>query len=87
MVFLGLMLMAVGEFADDIRSVPNSVRLVVQFAGMGLMFLQLGLFAGLPWWYILVALVLSVFNFRKRALCFAGDVGSVSMAYLKSKGK
>ena len=136
--FVGLMLLAVVEFTDDVRSLPDSVRLVAQFAGMALMFLQLGLFGGaFPWWYVLVALVLFVgivnawnfmdgingitggyslavllpllyidtrmtpfidmqlllltaaatlvfciFNFRTRARCFAGDVGSVSIAFI-----
>ncbi|WP_423127246.1 MraY family glycosyltransferase [Gaoshiqia sp. Z1-71] len=30
----------------------------------------------------LAVLVFNVFNFRKKALCFAGDVGSVSLAFL-----
>ena len=135
---LGLVLLAVVEFTDDVRSLPDSVRLVAQFAGMALMFLQLGLFSGgFPWWYIIIALVLFVgivnawnfmdgingitggyslavllplvylnefvepfidgrllavtaiaalvfcfFNFRTRARCFAGDVGSVSVAFI-----
>ena len=32
------------SFMDDIRSLPDSVRLVAQFVAMGLMFYQLGLF-------------------------------------------
>lgn len=32
------------SFVDDIRSLPDSVRLVVQFMAMGLMFYQLGFF-------------------------------------------
>ena len=36
-----------------------------------------------PFPYMIFAtLVFGYFNFRKRAICFAGDVGSVSMAYL-----
>jgi UDP-GlcNAc:undecaprenyl-phosphate/decaprenyl-phosphate GlcNAc-1-phosphate transferase len=36
-----------------------------------------------PFPYIIFSiLVFGFFNFRKRAVCFAGDVGSVSMAYL-----
>lgn len=55
------MLLAAVEFIDDVRSLPDSVRLVAQFAAMALMFLQLGLFGGgFPWWYVLVALVLFV---------------------------
>lgn len=33
---------------------------------------------------ILATLVFNIFNFRKRALCFAGDVGSISMAFIIS---
>ena len=32
------------SFVDDVRSLPDSVRLVAQFVAMGLMFYQLGLF-------------------------------------------
>jgi len=145
------------SFVDDIHSLPDSVRLVVQFMAMGLMFLQivqsLG-FAGeeFAWWVwtligiaalivcvgatniynfmdgingitagyslavlvplllvdsselkvysqlkagefiepslivviILAVLVFSFFNFRpkNKAKCFAGDVGSVGMAFI-----
>ena len=139
------------SFVDDIHSLPDSVRLVVQFVAMGLMFLQivqsLG-FAGeeFAWWVwaligiaalivcvgatniynfmdgingitagyslavlaplfllnrmsdltgkfvdgslivvvILSVLVFSFFNFRpkNKAKCFAGDVGSVGMAFI-----
>ncbi len=139
------------SFVDDIRSLPDSVRLVVQFVAMGLMFLQivqsLGFAGGeFSWWVwvligiaalivcvgatniynfmdgingitagyslavlvplfllnrmsdltgrfvdgslivvvILSVLVFSWFNFRpkNKAKCFAGDVGSVGMAFL-----
>ena len=135
---LALLMLAVVEFIDDVRSLPDSVRLVAQFAAMALMFLQLGLFSGgFPWWYVPLALVLFVgivnafnfmdgingitggyslavllpllylncadspfvntcllvitaiaalifcfFNFRTKARCFAGDVGSVSIAFI-----
>lgn len=142
------------SFVDDIHSLPDSVRLVVQFVAMGLMFLQivqsLG-FAGeeFAWWVwaqigiaalivcvgatniynfmdgingitagyslavllplmlvnrsfasfrmidgfvepsliavvALSVLVFSFFNFRtkNKAKCFAGDVGSVGMAFI-----
>lgn len=135
------------SFVDDIRSLPDSVRLVVQFAAMGLLFWQivrsLG-FAGeeFAWWVwaligiaalivcvgatniinfmdgvngitagyslavlvplvlkngtegfvneslivvvILSVLVFSFFNFRpkNKAKCFAGDVGSVGIAFI-----
>ena len=43
---IGLVLVAGVSFVDDIRSLPDSVRLVVQFAAMGMMFYELGLFEG-----------------------------------------
>lgn len=132
----GITLIAGISFADDIRPVASRIRLVFHFAAMLLMFYQWGLFAGMPLWYLLLALVfctgiinaynfmdgingitggyslvvlgalafinrqqpftdaaflyialLSVlifnfFNFRKKARCFAGDVGSVSIAFI-----
>ena len=139
------------SFVDDIHSLPDNVRLMVQFAAMGLLFLQivqsLG-FAGreFAWWVwaligvaalvvsvgatniynfmdgingitagyslavlvplfvvnrtqdltgpfleeslivviILAVLVFGLFNFRpkNKAKCFAGDVGSVGMAFI-----
>jgi len=41
---LGLTLVAGISFIDDIHSLPDSLRLVVQFAAAGLAFYQLGLF-------------------------------------------
>jgi UDP-N-acetylmuramyl pentapeptide phosphotransferase/UDP-N-acetylglucosamine-1-phosphate transferase len=134
--FIGLSLITIISFMDDVRSVPSKVRLIVHFISMLLMFLQLGLF-GLPWWYIVIALIVctgiinaynfmdgingitggyslvillalayinayilpfaesqflltviisvlvfNFFNFRKKAKCFAGDVGSVAIAFI-----
>lgn len=124
------------SFVDDIYSLPDSVRLVVQFVAMFLMFYQFGILDWQSWWMILLALVVCVgisnaynfmdgingitggysiavvlpliylnhtlsfvdadflwvtllslgvfcfFNFRKRAKCFAGDVGSLSIAFI-----
>lgn len=48
--FLGAITLVAGvSFIDDIRSLPDSVRLVVQFAAMGLMFYQLGIFTADMW--------------------------------------
>ena len=148
-LFLAAVTLAAGiSFIDDIRSLPDSVRLVVQFAAMGLMIGQIFLsgsgdfaFGGSLWAKIafvvialivcvgatniynfmdgingitagyslaalvplalkngklefiepsfltvmmLAVLVFSFFNFRPRgrAKCFAGDVGSVGMAFV-----
>lgn len=149
-LFLAAVTIAAGvSFIDDIRSLPDSARLVAQFAAMGLMIWQIfsacpegfafgeslwikaafivtalivcvgatniynfmdginGITAGysiavlipliltdvtmLPFIEpsflavtLLAALVFSVFNFRPKgkAKCFAGDVGSVGMAFI-----
>lgn len=133
---LGLTLISLISFIDDIFSVDNRVRLIIHFFAMALMFYQWGMLL-LPWWTILVALILctgiinaynfmdgingitgvyslvvlialayinnvivcfveqnfintmlcavlvfNYFNFRKHAKCFAGDVGSVSIAFI-----
>jgi UDP-N-acetylmuramyl pentapeptide phosphotransferase/UDP-N-acetylglucosamine-1-phosphate transferase len=137
--FLAAVTLAAGiSFVDDIRSLPDSVRLVVQFTAMGLMFQQLDILHLEMWWIVLLALIVcvgasnvinfmdgingitagyslavlipllimnhkigfidesflvvvilsvlvfSVFNFRERgkAKCFAGDVGSVGIAFI-----
>ena len=41
---IGLVLVAGVSFIDDIRSLPDSLRLIVQFASYGLMFWSLGVF-------------------------------------------
>lgn len=133
---LGLTLIGGVSFVDDIRSLPDSSRLVVQFVAMFLMFYQFGILNLNGWWMVLVALIVCVgiinaynfmdgingitggyslavlipliylnksigfvdqaflyvaalsvlvfcfFNFRKRAKCFAGDVGSISIAFI-----
>lgn len=137
--FLAAVTLVAGvSFVDDIRSLPDSVRLVAQFVAMGLMFYQLDILHPEMWWIVLLALVVSVgasniinfmdgingitggyalasllplyllnremgfvdeslvvtviladvvfclFNFRPkgRAKCFAGDVGSIGIAFI-----
>ncbi len=133
---LGLTLIGIVSFVDDIHSLPDSARLVVQFAAMFLMFYQFGILNWHDWWIVLIALIVCVgitnaynfmdgingitggyslavlapliflnhrlnfvdmpflyvtglsllvfcfFNFRKRAKCFAGDVGSITIAFI-----
>ena len=135
----GLTLVAGVSFVDDIRSLPDSVRLVAQFAAAAMAFYQLDILHWEMWWIVLVALVVYVgatnvinfmdgingitagyalavlvplalvntnyhgfvdqslivasiiaaivfciFNFRPkgRAKCFAGDVGSIGIAFI-----
>lgn len=126
------------SFVDDIRSLPDSVRLVAQFVAMGLMFYQMDMLHWEMWWVVILALIVSVgatniinfmdgingitggyalaslipiyilnkemgfveeslvvtviladvvfclFNFRQKgkAKCFAGDVGSIGIAFI-----
>lgn len=134
--FLGITLIGLVSFIDDIHSLPDSSRLVVQFISMFLMFYQFGILNLNDWWMVLIALIVCVgiinaynfmdgingitggysivvllpliylnasydfisqdylyvvglsllvfcfFNFRKKAKCFAGDVGSISIAFI-----
>lgn len=135
---VGLLLVAGVSFWDDVKSLPDSVRLVVQFGAMALMFWSMGIMHWNMWWIVFVALVVCVgatnvinfmdgingitagyalavlvpllllngsigfiaesylvvaivgvlvfclFNFRPKgkAKCFAGDVGSIAIAFI-----
>ncbi|MDQ1148128.1 UDP-GlcNAc:undecaprenyl-phosphate GlcNAc-1-phosphate transferase [Sphingobacterium zeae] len=133
--FLGLTLMTLVSFLDDVYTLSNKIRLLVHFSSVLLMTYQLQLFS-MPWYYLLVTfvvvvgvinaynfmdgingitasyslavgtllllvnfklnfiaqdlliytilgvLVFAFFNFRQKAKCFAGDVGSVSIAFI-----
>lgn len=48
------------SFVDDIHSLPDSVRLVVQFIAMGLMFQCWGILNWESWWIIILGLILCV---------------------------
>ena len=56
----GLTLVAGVSFVDDIRSLPDSVRLVAQFAAAVMAFYQLDILHWEMWWIVLVALVVYV---------------------------
>jgi UDP-N-acetylmuramyl pentapeptide phosphotransferase/UDP-N-acetylglucosamine-1-phosphate transferase len=134
--FIGLSLISLVSFADDIRPQSFKLRLLVHFTAMLFMFYQWGLFA-YPWYFTLLAIVICTgiinafnfmdgingitggyslilalalwyinsyqttfidqnfmyslisalivfdfFNFRKKAKCFAGDVGAISIAFI-----
>lgn len=132
----GLTAISAISFADDVHSIPNRYRIVIQFASMLLMMFQWGIITASMWWAIIAALIVTtgiinaynfmdgingitgayslsvilpliianglihfiehsllivtvislivflIFNFRKRAKCFAGDVGAVGMAFI-----
>jgi len=67
-LLVGVSLAAGVSFVDDIRSLPDSVRLMVQFLAMLLVFQEIGLLQWDMWWMIPIALVVAVgctniFNF------------------------
>ena len=134
----GLLMVAGVSFWDDVKSLPDSVRLVVQFVAMALMFCSMDILHWNMWWIVLIALIVCVgatnvinfmdgingitagyalavlvplvllnqelvfmepsflvvailgvlvfciFNFRPKgkAKCFAGDVGSIAIAFI-----
>ena len=57
---VGLLLVAGVSFWDDVKSLPDSVRLVVQFVSMGLMFWSMGILHWNMWWVVLIALIVCV---------------------------
>ena len=57
---LGITLVAGISFVDDIHSLPDSVRLVVQFAAMGLIFWCWDILNWESWWIIILGLILCV---------------------------
>lgn len=84
--FAGLTLIGGISFVDDVRSVPNRIRLGVHFVAMLLMFYELGLFAGVPFWYIPVALIfctgiINAYNFMDG---INGITGGYSLVVLLS---
>ena len=134
--FVGISIMCLVSFWDDIQSLPNKVRLLAHFVAITTVFYSLDLFQLLPFWMVLLAYVLFIgiinaynfmdgingitgvytsvvfgslwyvneiihpfisssfliypivasfvflfFNFRKRAKCFAGDIGSIGIAF------
>ena len=133
--FLGLTLMTVVSFADDVMTLSNKIRLLVHLLSVLLMAYELDVF-DMPWYYLAITfvivigvinaynfmdgingitacyslavggllmlvshqidfidrdlliysmlsvLVFAFFNFRSKAKCFAGDVGSVAIAFI-----
>ena len=57
---VGLILICGVSFIDDIHSLPDSLRLVAQFAAMILMFYQLDMLHVDMWWAVILALIVCV---------------------------
>lgn len=57
---LGLTMITLVSFVDDVVSVPNKYRIVVHFVSMALMFYELGMLQWQLWWVILLGLIVCV---------------------------
>lgn len=134
--FTGITLVSLVSFWDDIQSLSNKIRISIHFLAIALIFYDLGLFALVPIWGIIIAYVFAIglinaynfmdgingitglytltvmgsllyvneriqwftdgsfikyamiaslvflfFNYRKKAKCFAGDVGSIAISF------
>lgn len=84
LVLTGLTAITGISFVDDIHSVSNRIRLVVQFVAMLLMFQDFGILNPESWWMIVVALILCVgiinaYNFMDG---INGITGGYSLAVL-----
>ncbi len=54
---VGLVMVAGVSFVDDVHPLPDSIRLVVQFAAMFLMFWSLDILHWNMWWVVILALI------------------------------
>lgn len=133
---IGITLISIVSFWDDVSSLPNKIRIVIHFIAISCVFYGLGLFTELNWLLVIVAYIFFVgilnaynfmdgingitglyslvvlialqvvncqfvtfttpefinyailacivflfFNFRKKAKCFAGDIGSMAISF------
>lgn len=81
---LGLALVSLVSFADDIWSVPNYIRLIIQFLAIFLIIFDLGLLKLDTWWLVLIIWIVSVgivnaFNFMDG---INGITGGYSLAVI-----
>lgn len=85
---VGMLLVSGVSLVDDIRSLPDSVRLVAQFVAMGLAFYQLGMFS--PEWFAyygwalglgFIALALVVFVGATNIINFMDGINGITVAY------
>ena len=80
----GLTLISVVSFVDDVRSLPDSIRLVAQFVAAAMAFYQLGILRPDMWWIMILALIVyvgitNVYNFMDG---INGITGGYSLAVL-----
>src|SRR5690606_22567716 len=85
--FLGLTLMTVVSFLDDIFTLSNKLRLLIHFSSVMLMAYQLDVFA-MPWYYLLITFivvvgVINAYNFMDGingiTACYSLSVGGLLM--------
>ena len=81
--FLGLSMITIVSFADDIRPQSSKLRLLVHFTAMGLMFYQWGLY-DLPWYFTVFAFIfctgiINAYNFMDG---INGITGGYSLAVI-----
>lgn len=134
--FIGITLVSLVSFWDDIQSLSNKIRVSIHFLSITLIFYELGMFTVVPLWMTVIGYILAIglinaynfmdgingitglytlivmgsllyvnlkiqlftdnafikysmlaslvflfFNYRKKAKCFAGDVGSIAIAF------
>ena len=76
---LAVTLIAGVSFIDDIRSLPDSVRLVAQFVAMVMMFFQLNILHWDMWWIVALALIVCVG--ASNVINFMDGVNGITGAY------
>ncbi len=134
--FIGITLVSLVSFWDDIQSLSNKIRISIHFLSITLIFYDMNLFNTMPIWGIIIVYIIAIglinaynfmdgingitglytlsvmlsllyvntkiqlftdgtfikyamvasliflfFNYRKKAKCFAGDVGSIAIAF------
>jgi UDP-N-acetylmuramyl pentapeptide phosphotransferase/UDP-N-acetylglucosamine-1-phosphate transferase len=74
------------NFMDGINGITALYSLVAVFTALVMLELDYQLFIGSEIWWALgsTLVVFSFYNVRKRARCFSGDVGAVSVAFILS---
>ena len=134
--FIGITIVSVISFWDDIQSLSNKIRITAHFVAISLLFYAVNFFQIVPIWVVIIGYIICIgiinaynfmdgingitglytiivlfsilyvnrniinfteqdlilypiltsiaflfFNFRKKAKCFAGDVGSIAIAF------
>lgn len=75
----GLVLICGVSFWDDVKSLPDSVRLVAQFTAMALMFWNLNIIHWDMWWIVLIALI--VFVGATNIINFMDGINGITAGY------